>query len=75
MLFLLVPGHSGHTARRVAEVRCSQVAAESRVAKRRSFGSGDPAGMMAGGGGRNPEGAAGEFSAQSRRAQLPARQR
>ena len=30
MLFLLVPGHSGHTARRVAKVRCSQVAAKPR---------------------------------------------
>jgi hypothetical protein len=33
MMFLLLPGYSGHTTRRGAKVRCSQVAGKARVAK------------------------------------------
>ncbi len=35
MVFLLLPGHSGHTSRRGAKVRCSQVAAQPRCQEKK----------------------------------------
>src|ERR1039458_647118 len=41
MVFLLLPGYSGHTSRRGAKVRCSQVAAWPRCQEKKPLGS-DP---------------------------------
>ena len=60
---------------RVAKVRCSQVAAVAALPREEVSGVGTRPACMAGGGVQNPEGAAGEFFPQSRRAQLPAPQR